>query len=272
MANTNSKMKKADPEPEPVTTLAVAGVEVLTKRPDDLVAGDVSGTEGISRDDMLMPRLALAQGLSPQLRPGDPKYIQGLSQGQVFNNVTGTNYGTGPWHIVVVRRDPPRGIEFHPREKGGGIKDISVPLNDPRMQFTKDADGKSIPPVATKFYDFYVVLLDSGKPLRDCELVALSFKGSGLLTARLLNTLIKQRGAFPLYAGVYSLSSVMTTNQKGTFATFKVDNAGWLNAADRECARDIFESIKDRTITVEREEVTEAEVVGPDDPGAESEM
>jgi hypothetical protein len=184
--------------------------------------------------------------------------------------VTNEVYGTGPWHIVVVRRDPPRGIEFHPREKGGGVKDISVPLDDPRMQFTKDEQGRSVPPVATRFYDFYVLMLEPVKALRDCELVALSFKSSGLLTARLFNTLIKQRGAFPVYAGVYSLQAVMTTNQKGTFASFKVDNAGWLGTADREVAREIFEAIKDRTITVDRE--VEAEVVDPDAEGAESEM
>lgn len=267
MANGHKTMTK---KTSPVTAIQTTGVEVLDERPDDLVAGDVSGTEGIGRDDMLMPRLALAQGLSPQLRPGDPKYIQGLALGQVFNNVTNEVYGTGPWHIVVVRRDPPRGIEFHPREKGGGVKDISVPLDDPRMQFTKDEQGRSVPPVATRFYDFYVLMLEPVKALRDCELVALSFKSSGLLTARLFNTLIKQRGAFPLYAGVYSLSAVMTTNQKGTFASFKVDNAGWLGTADREVAREIFEAIKDRTITVDRE--VEAEVVDPDAEGAESEM
>jgi len=204
--------------------------------------GDTRGTEHIHREDLQMPRLGLAQGLSPQLMPGDPNHIEGLSVGQMFNNLTHENYGRGPLEFVVVRADPPRGIEFFPLEQGGGIKDFNVPLNDPRMLF--GADGEK--PVATRFYDFIIMLLPTQ------ELIALSFKSTGIKVAKQLNALIKLRNA-PLFAGKYKLASVMTKNKAGTFAIFQVANAGFVDELTYHRAEAIYETLKDKQITFDRE-------------------
>jgi hypothetical protein len=199
-----------------------------------------------------MPRIALAQGLSPQIKRGDAKYIEGLQLGDMFDDLTGTNFGVGPLDFTVVRADKPRFVEFYPRSEGGGIKDLNVPAGDPRTEFGPNGE----PPAATKFYDFVVMLL----PTR--ELIALSFKSSGLKIARQLNALMKLRGAAS-FAGRYTLTSVEEKNSKGEFYNFRVKNSsvvdeaaskkGWVSKEVYEEAAAIYEAIKDRALVIDRE-------------------
>lgn len=212
-------------------------------RPSFIEVGDRSGTEHITRDDMQMPRLGLAQQMSPELVDDDPKFIPELKMGMMFNSLTKMIYGVGPLDFCVVRADPPRWVEFHPREEGGGVKDPNVPANDPRTVFGPNGE----PPVATKFYDFVVMLLPSR------ELIALSFKSTGLKVAKQLNGLIANRNA-PLYAGKYSLMTNMTKNAKGRFAVFQVKNNAWVSDQETyELAKEYFANLKNKELRIERE-------------------
>lgn len=212
----------------------------LMNRPAFIEEQDIRGAEHIGKDDIQMPRLGLAQAQSPQLLEGDPKYIDGLRVGELFNNLTDTSYGKGPLVFSVVRADPPRGIEFTPLEEGGGIKDFDVPLDDPRMQW--DGENK---PIATKFYDFVIMIWPTK------ELIALSLKSSGLKVARQLNTYIKLRSA-PVFAGKYELTTTMAKGPAGQYATHVVKNAGWTNEEEYQATSQAFESLKDKTIEIER--------------------
>lgn len=241
---------------EPTELAPVAPAGALAARPN-FIGTDAVGTEHIGKDDLQMPRLGLAQALSPQLNPDDPKFVPGLAQGDMFNNLTGRIIGRGPLELTVVRADRPRGIEFYPLDQGGGIKDFNVPLTDPRMQFGPNGEK----PIATKFYD-YVVLLLGEQWTPEEALIALSLKGSGLKVARQLNTLITLRHA-PLYAGKYTLTTVKTTNKLGTFYIFQVRNSGtvdawtsnpgWVSSEVFAAAKVLHASIKDKELKIERE-------------------
>jgi hypothetical protein len=207
----------------------------------DFIARTTVGADHITKDDLQMPRLGLAQQMSPEVDPSNTeKFMEGL---RIGNNLTGQNYGKGPHDIVILRADRPRFIEFFPREQGGGIKDFDVKADDPRTRF--GAGGE--PPAATKFYDFIVMFLKTR------ELMALSLKSTGLKVARQLNGLIKMRNA-PIYSGLYALSAVQTKNKKGTFYTFSVKNNGWV--PDKETydhVESMFNGLKDKKIEFERE-------------------
>lgn len=212
-------------------------------RPDFIPVGDQAGTEHLTREDIQMPRMGLAQQMSPEIADGDPKYIDGLRFGHLFNNLTGQVYGTGPLDFTVVRADPPRWVEFIPREEGGGVRDPNVPYGDPRTQFGE----AGTPPIATKFYDFVVMLLPSR------ELIALSFKSTGLKVAKQLNGLMAMRNA-PIYAGKYLLATTITQNTKGRFAIYIVKNAGWIQEHDTfEYAKSLFEKLRGKALHIERE-------------------
>lgn len=219
-------------------------------RPEFIPQGDTRGTEGIKREDLQMPRLALAQALSPELDESNPKYIAGLKNGDAFNNLTGEVYGKKPIDVVVVRVDAPRYIEFFPREAGGGIKDFNVPADDPRTQFTTNDKDERIKPLATKFIEMVALLGPEREP------IALSFKGSGLKAARKLITLInwrKMQQGVPSFATVFTLTPTPEKNQKGSYAVFTVAQKGNVDAETFKFAGDVFESIKDKALAVERE-------------------
>lgn len=189
------------------------------------------GTEGLTRDDMVMPRLALAQKMSPEIDPESPKFIEGLEIGQMFNSVHRTIYGDGieeAIEFVVLKRDAPRHVEFKPLDQGGGIVDMNVPVNDPRTMFTRGTDGKSVKPIATKFYDFVVMLLPS------MEIIGLSFKSTGLKAAKLLNTtlatplMVRQDGKLvpkkiPIYARKFMIRSATGKKDQHTFKVYVVE-------------------------------------------------
>jgi hypothetical protein len=220
----------------------------------DFIPQSQAGTEHITKDDIQLPRLALAQGLTPQVSEGK----EGFSVGVLFNSVTEEVIGRGPIDFYIVRADKPRFIEFFPRESGGGVKDMSVPANDPRTQFGRGPNGETIKPAATKFYDFLIVLADrlASDPMN--SLIGLSFKSSGLKTARTLNNLVKFRNA-PLFAGKYRLSTTTEKNAKGTYAIYKVENAGFVqDKATYDVLEGLFSTLADKTVTIDRE-------VGADD-------
>lgn len=206
------------------------------------------GLEGMTKDDIQMPRLALAQGLSPQLNPDAPEYIEGLKLGDAWNSLTQQVYGRGPFEVAIVRRDAPRWIEFFPREDGGGVKDLHVPANDPRTQFTTGEDGVRKQPLATQFYDYIVVFLETR------EVISLSFKSTGLKVARQLNSLLKLRQSLPLFLTKFNLRSVMTKNSKGSFAIFQFSVGGVVK--DEETLKFLastFTALKDKPVEFDRE-------------------
>lgn len=247
------------------------GIGTMTKRPTFLKVDDTRGTDHIERDDLQMPRVGLAQGLSPELIEGDMKYIPELKLGDMFNNLTGQIYGRGPMEFTIVKADKPRGIEFIPLKEGGGVRDFNVPLTDPRMQFgppTEDFPTGS-KPIATKFYDYIIMLIPS------MEVVALSFKSTGLKTAKRLNAFMKMKRA-PSFAGKYTLTSIV--ENKGPSMVYgsyqvKVSDAvdkytasgmqGWVNEEIMTYAGAIYESIKDKVFEIEREQVETTEEKTP---------
>jgi hypothetical protein len=226
------------------------------------------GTEHIGRGDMLIPRLALIQKTSKEIEPGD-RFIEGAKFTDLFNTITKKVYGAGPLYFSILKADLPRGVQFRPLSEGGGVIDPNVPLDDPRMMFGEpDATGRATKPVATKFYDFIILLLtdlDMQDPLQN--VMALSFKSTGIKVAKYLNTLIAQRGKKSLYKGVYEVRSGSETNAQGTFAVYKVKNAGWLKPESpaEALAAELYESWKDRQANID----LSTEGLDPDAPDAE---
>lgn len=239
-------------------------------RPDFLKADDHRGTDHIKKDDMQMPRLLLAQGLSPQLDPASPKYIDALKNGQMFNSLTGTVYGKDPIKFYVVRADAPRFVEFNPREAGGGIKDPNVPFGDPRTQFRQDSDGKTLAPIATKFYDYVLEFAEDGGGLwKQGELIALSLKSTGIKVAKALNTFIKMKNA-PCFAGAYSIGVASEKNTKGTFNVYALKDLGFVaDEATYKHLGDVFDALKDKDLKLEREDGDTSFPHGDNAPGSE---
>jgi len=206
--------------------------------PEYLDTGTDLGIEHLTAEDVAMPRLSLAQAMSDQVNRTHPDYIEGLGVGDLFNSVSMQNYGPGPLSISLLCAYPPRAIEFAKIEEGGGVLDLDVPLNDPRLLF--GADGSK--PRATRFYD-YVLMLYPGEPHE--EVISLSLARSGVRAAKALNGLARMRGT-AVYTGIYTVESTQKTSSQGSYQTFRFRNAGFIPEARVADFASLHESLSRR--------------------------
>lgn len=202
----------------------------LAPAPDYFTKNDRRGFEDTLQTDVLIPRLALAQALSPQVTDGDPNRIPDLKVGDLFNSVTGQIYGREVF-VQLLRKMPLRAMQFNPIDEGGGVLDPDVPLDDDRCQWHGDEK-----PVATVFRDFLAVLL----PQR--EIIALSFKSSGIKVAKALWGLATMRNK-PVFAGRYVITTGVELKPK-PHQVYKVQNAGWVLKEDALLGEEMYESVK----------------------------
>lgn len=234
---------------------------ITTSRPEGADEG-ILGNEGIGEDDILLPRIGLAQKTSPELDPTSPRYMEGVQFTNLFGSLSGKNYKQGPIFFSVLRRDDPRFVELIPVAEGGGVRNPKVPPTlpdgtiNPLTQFGEidPATGRSKKPIATMFYDFICLILndiDFNDPVEN--VTALSFKSSALKVAKQLNMYINQRGPKKIYKGVYELRSGSETKGGNTYAVYKVKNAGWLKPDSdiEKLAGAMFESWKTREANID---------------------
>jgi len=207
----------------------------LEAAPDYLTKGDHRGLENTAQSDINIPRLALAQALSPQVTEGDPARLPGLTVGDMFNSVTGQVYGREVI-VQVLRKMPLRAMEFYAIDDGGGVKRPSVPMDDPAMQWGSSGNKKDDKPKATLFRDFIAVIL----PQR--EMIALSFKSSGLRTAKDLWGLVTMRNR-SVFAGRYRITTGVKLDPK-PHQIFRVENAGWVSQTDAQLGEESFEAVQ----------------------------
>lgn len=77
----------------------MSNLQVITEKPEWLVAmeeaGDDRGKESISRDDLITPRLAIAQKQSEVVDESSDKYIPGCSVGDIYNTQSHEVYKKG---------------------------------------------------------------------------------------------------------------------------------------------------------------------------------
>lgn len=104
--------------------------------------GDLAGRgmENVTGSDLLIPRLAIVQALSPQLDPSQPQYIEGAQIGHMCDVGTGDLF---PDEIVFLpcfwRKDY---IEWAPRKSGKGLVQIH---SSPEILDTCQRDEKNRP-------------------------------------------------------------------------------------------------------------------------------
>ena len=243
------------------TDLATKTPSALEVAPD-YIESSREGLEDITKDDLLTPRLGLAQALSPQVTEGDPAFVEGMKAGDLFNSQTGQNYGR---EVIfqVLRKDKLRGMEFYGIDDGGGVKDPNVPLDDSRLKWGNSGDKKADKPKATLFRDYIVRIIPSG------EMIALSFKSSGIRVAKELNNKMvlrvnKEGQPTAIFAGLYRLTTDTKLLPK-PHKIYVVENYGWASAEDMKVGKQMSISIKglDMVASIDREK---SDIPGDDIP------
>lgn len=187
--------------------------------------------------DYVMPFLAIAQKGSPQLNKKDPKYIEGLSVGDLFNTATHeswTGEGEGddvgvhfvPAHYIVCQ------VEWKLRQDGGGYV-ATHPRNTPLLsKCRKDDMGRNILPSGTQLVEtayWFGIIVETG----DKAVISMSSTALGasrnwqtLMTRFKLKTPTGEEKQAPAFMRKYRLTTVYQTNDKGDWYNWKITDAG----------------------------------------------
>ena len=197
------------------------------------------GFEGTTAAELLTPFLSIIQGLSPQLDPTSPKYLDAAKQGMILNTVTNELYnGQNGLEIVAVYRRPTF-TEWVPREQGGGFQGERE-IDDPEVLRLKHEQGnfkKLQTDHGTDLIEQYNLFVMYGAPDIDevnASEAVLAFTSTKIGAYKQFYTRAKAiaypdgKGGViqpPLWAHRWRMTTVSQKNTKGTFFNWKIDLA-----------------------------------------------
>ena len=230
----------------------------LTKLPAFLkdVKGK-EGTENIQKKDLVLPRLCICQSGNPQRKKANPLFIEGLEEGQLFNNITNDIYGTKAQFIPLVKTGSR--IFFRDLKEGGGIICRSFNgIDGGTIAPTCDAcpnskwGTKGEPPPCTDFLNYPTIMLGSYR-----HLIVSSWKSSSLPPARVWLTrvdMLVEKWNKPLFSWVSEVELKPDSNESGDFfvPTFTVKR--WATDEEFAHAQSLYHELKGKTIIVEEEQ------------------
>jgi hypothetical protein len=192
----------------------------------------VMGMEGVRQEHIQIPRLAIAQPLSPQMIRSKPEYIEGLMVGQYFNTVTREVYGDVVT-VVPVKYSMSR-IKFTNNaldcRSKNGIDGGHYAETCKTCQFSKWGSGREGKGTDCKEYlNFLVVETSTLQPM------VISFKSASLSAGKTWSTLILgrkivlsngDRKPAPAFMTTYSLKTVEKSSGSGVYYVPVVSVAG----------------------------------------------
>ncbi len=224
------------------------------------------GLENITKDDLIVPRLALCQSSNDERKKSKDKYIEGLNDGDFFNSLTQEIYG--PLVQVIPLTFSKTRIYFKPPVGSGVILCRSANSIDGGTLATtcelcpnhKYIDDK--PPVCTLFANFPVLLLPKN-PAGQPELLILSMKSTALNAARNWTsrmTSLNLRHKKAVYSWFYEIRSQEQTKPKGTFFGPIVTCKGFVTSNELyNSAKKAFNDLNGVVITMEDDVDREAQ-------------
>jgi hypothetical protein len=254
-------MAKPPTKSNAIQTTAKGSVAHRGEDVPDWVKEGTAGFEGVTAQDLILPRLQLAQALSPAVRRNDPAYIKGLEEGSFFSNISRENFGPGPFTVTPLLCAKMRILWNDTKKIGSGIKCMGTPcppsvknregiacrLNDGNACLHPDLDDDE---PCFLIYNFPVIL----HARAELGPMVLSFRSTGVKVAKTWLSMMRMRGRFPMYAMAFNVEAVDASNTKGQFKQVKIDNAGWTPKELVGSLEKLYTSLADRVILTDQDD------------------
>lgn len=186
-----------------------------------------AGFENLTKDDYVIPIVAILQTTSPQVDPTDPTYIESAKAGQFINTANNKTYT----EIALIPCAYERVMnEWVPREEGGGFKGRHKIDSDVVKNAKRDEDNGNLTiengNVLVDTRNFFCLLVtDTG-----FSPVVVPFKSTQIKKARQwmfkadeikLTRADGSRFQAPLFSHIWRFGTVPESNDKGKWAGFK---------------------------------------------------
>jgi hypothetical protein len=164
-----------------------------------------------------------------------PEYIEGLSNGDAYNNLTNQMWSGDTGLLVIPCFQTTKYLEFVPRESGGGFRG-EISASDPILQRTNRVGSKEILPSGNELVKtdqhFCLIVDEEGMT----QPVVIDMKSTQLKVSRRWKTNINMQkmknpktGEIiipPVYATMWRLTTSEESNDKGDFYNWSVERVG----------------------------------------------
>lgn len=213
------------------------------------------GSENVTTDDLVIPRLEVIQGLSPAVKPGDPGFIKGAAQGMLNNSVTRQLYGEHCYVIPVyftvqylVWRDRKRAKELGTEQTGFFGAFNTADEAQARLEQEEGGQDKALEVVDTPQHLCLILNPDT----RNCDEIMLSMPRTKAKVSRQFNSMVKLAGG-DRFGRVYKVSSVLQKNSQGDFYNFHIEQVGFPALPAYRQAEELYKAVRagDRRMTMD---------------------
>lgn len=216
--------------------------------PDYIKQGDSArGSENVTMEDLVIPRLEIVQGLSPAVKRGDPGYIEGAQLGDLNNSVTRQLYGEEmfvvPVHFsvqyLVWQKRTYRDENNKDVNTDGGF--FGAFSDEQSAQARADEEGglaKGVEVIDTPQHLCLSVDRETGA----IEEIMVSMPRTKAKISRQWNSIIKLAGG-DRFSRVYRIGTEFTKNAKGDFYNFAVKQVGFPSKDLYDTAEKLYEAI-----------------------------
>jgi hypothetical protein len=232
MAKTTAAKKvAAAPEKQTITKDDIGKLPEVHKSslPANAAAFDTrdTGFENVGASDLLIPRLTILQGLSPQVNKAKPEYDEDARVGNIYDVGLQQNFGDS-LHILPVHYTKVW-LEWAPRSTGKGLVQMHE-TNEILQQTKEDQNGRDVLAngnYITETAQFFVLNLDANArksfiPMASTQLK----KARRLLTLAMSEEVERPDGTTftpPIYYRTYRLGTVPESNAEGSWVGWKVE-------------------------------------------------
>jgi len=230
--------------------VATVGNDLPMERPSWM--GDSNrGNEGVSADDMTIPRISIIQDLSPQHKKSKPEYIEGAEPKMMFNTATGELYGNDVMVVPVLFRK--EWVIWKSLDVGGGFMGAyhSADEANEALSALEDAEDCEVVDTAQHF----VLIFDPASPVDNphVEQAVISMSKSQMKVSRKWNTMITANGG-DRWERVYKLEVVDDKNKQGQeYYNFKVSQLGFVTEALFKTAEKMYDAVRTGAMDVKRD-------------------
>lgn len=205
----------------------------------DIFASNEGAGLDYDTNDLQIPFIRVIQALSPQIKKSDPAYIEGASQGDIFNTVTGQHWDGEEGVTVIPCYQETKYLKFKPREQGGGFMG-ELAKDDPDISRTQRSGSKEILPDGNELVKsdqhYCLVLDEDGIP----GFGIVDMKSSGLKVSRRWKTQLKmltvkingELKSPPIFGTQWKLSVVEESNDMGSWFNWTTANNGYVQDTD----------------------------------------
>jgi len=210
----------------------------VAKKEDQLPAymrSEGKGQDGVSAEDLVIPRLEIIQAISPQVSKNKPEFIEGATPGIFYNTASNELYGEHVKFVPIYFKK--EFIIWKDRKSGGGYRG-SFGTEAEAIEEMEGLDDGAQCAVAETHNHFGFLLKDSGK----AEEIVVTASRSKLKFSRQFNSMVRMAGG-DRFSREYEINVVEASNDLGSWFSQNVKQLGYVSEEVYKAADKFYDNM-----------------------------